>query len=71
MMNIQSKADLVKYCLENQVEIINFHYCGWDGRIKTLNFIVRDEEHLTNILEAGERAQVCSLLSRPGKAICT
>lgn len=61
MMNIQSKADLVKYCLENQVEIINFHYCGWDGRIKTLNFIVRDEEHLTNILEAGERVDGSSL----------
>ena len=60
-MNIQSKADLVKYCLENQVEIINFHYCGWDGRIKTLNFIVRDEEHLTNILEAGERVDGSSL----------
>ena len=61
MLNIKTKADLIRYCLDNQVEILNFHYCGWDGRLKTLNFVVRDEEHLTNILEAGERVDGSSL----------
>ena len=61
MMNVNSKADLIRYCLDNQIEILNFHYCGWDGRLKTLNFVVRDEEHLTNILEAGERVDGSSL----------
>lgn len=60
-MIANTKADLVKYCLENKVEVINFHYCGWDGRLKTLNFVIRDEEHLVNILEAGERVDGSSL----------
>ena len=51
----------MKYCIDNNVEVINFHYCGWDGRLKTLNFVVRDQEHLENILEAGERVDGSSL----------
>ena len=61
IMNVGSKAELVRYCIDNQIEILNFHYCGWDGRLKTLNFVVRDEEHLLNILEAGERVDGSSL----------
>lgn len=61
MMKIKTRAELVKYCIDNNVEILNFHYCGWDGRLKTLNFVVRDEEHLVNILEAGERVDGSSL----------
>ena len=61
MLNIKTKAELIQYCLDNKVEIFNFHYCGWDGRLKTLNFVVRDREHLTNILEAGERVDGSSL----------
>ena len=61
MLNIKSKAELVAYCIENQIEFIDFHYCGWDGRLKTLNFVVRDKAHLLNILEAGERVDGSSL----------
>lgn len=61
MLKIRSRADLIDYCLDNQVEILNFHYCGWDGRLKTLNFVIRDEAHLINILEAGERVDGSSL----------
>ncbi len=61
MLNIKTKADLVHYCLDNQVEFLDFHYCGWDGRLKTLNFVIRDQEHLLNILEAGERVDGSSL----------
>ena len=61
MLKIRTRAELVRYCLDNQVEVLNFHYCGWDGRLKTLNFVVRDEEHLLNILEAGERVDGSSL----------
>lgn len=56
-----TKSELVSYCIENKVEVINFHYCGWDGRLKTLNFVIRDNEHLLNILEAGERVDGSSL----------
>ena len=60
-MIAKTRAELVKYCLDNEVEVLNFHYCGWDGRLKTLNFVIRDKEHLENILEAGERVDGSSL----------
>ena len=56
-----TKQDIIRYCEENQVEFINFHYCGWDGRLKTLNFVVHSLEHLDSILSAGERVDGSSL----------
>ena len=56
-----TRADIVKYCVENNVEFINFHYCGWDGKLKTLNFVIQSREHLENILAAGERVDGSSL----------
>ena len=56
-----TRADIVRYCVENEVEFINFHYCGWDGKLKTLNFVIHSEEHLENILEAGERVDGSSI----------
>lgn len=60
-MIANNRAELVEYCLNQKVEVLNFHYCGWDGRLKTLNFVIRDKEHLENILEAGERVDGSSL----------
>jgi len=56
-----TREDIVKYCIKNQIEFINFHYCGWDGRLKTLNFVIQSEEHLESILSAGERVDGSSL----------
>lgn len=56
-----TRKDIVKYCVQNSIEFINFHYCGWDGRLKTLSFVINSEEHLENILEAGERVDGSSL----------
>jgi len=56
-----TRNDIIKYCTEKQVQFINFHYCGWDGRLKTLNFVINSYEHLQNILEAGERVDGSSL----------
>ena len=56
-----TREDIVKYCVENNVEFINFHYCGWDGRLKTLNFVIQGKEHLESILSAGERVDGSSL----------
>ncbi len=56
-----TRADIVRFCVENEVECINFHYCGWDSRLKTLNFVIQSQEHLENILEAGERVDGSSL----------
>ncbi len=56
-----TRADIVKYCSENDIRFINFHYCGWDGKLKTLNFVIHSVEHLENILAAGERVDGSSL----------
>lgn len=60
-MIAKTRSELIKYCLDQKVEVLNFHYCGWDGRLKTLNFVIRDKEHLENLLEAGERVDGSSL----------
>ncbi|MBQ0090057.1 MAG: glutamine synthetase [Prevotellaceae bacterium] len=56
-----TRKDIVNYCKENEIEFINFHYCGWDGKLKTLNFVIQSLEHLENILAAGERVDGSSL----------
>ncbi|MCD4773926.1 MAG: glutamine synthetase family protein [Bacteroidales bacterium] len=58
-----TKADLIKYVEDNNIEMINFRYVGWDLRLKTLNFIINDKEHLDTILTAGERVDGSSLFS--------
>ena len=56
-----TRADIIRYCEENEVEFVNFHYCGWDGKLKTLNFVIESAEHLEGILSAGERVDGSSL----------
>ena len=41
--------------------MLNFRYAGADGRLKTLNFIIKSRKHLDNILSAGERVDGSSL----------
>lgn len=60
-MIANTRAELIDYCLREKVEVLNFRYCGWDGRLKTLNFVIRDRDHLENILHAGERVDGSSL----------
>lgn len=60
-MIAKTKKQLIRYCVANKVEVLNFHYCGWDGRLKTLNFVLRDRLHLESLLEAGERVDGSSL----------
>ncbi|MCF6169612.1 MAG: glutamine synthetase family protein [Bacteroidales bacterium] len=56
-----TKSDLIRFIEDNDIEMINFRYAGWDGRLKTLNFIITSREHLDNILTAGERVDGSSL----------
>lgn len=56
-----TKADLIKYITENQIEMVNFRYVGADGRLKTLNFIINSLQHLDSILTYGERVDGSSL----------
>jgi len=56
-----TKSDIIRYILENEIEMLNFRYAGGDGRLKTLNFIVYDEEQLEEVLSSGERVDGSSL----------
>lgn len=56
-----TRNDLIRYVEDNDIEMINFRYVAWDGRLKALNFIVNNKEHLDTILSAGERVDGSSL----------
>lgn len=55
------KSDIIRYIIENGIEMLNFRYVGGDGRLKTLNFVVYDEEQLDEVLSSGERVDGSSL----------
>ncbi|MEG1499201.1 MAG: glutamine synthetase family protein [Bacteroidales bacterium] len=56
-----TKADLLRYVEEEEIEMINFRYVAGDGRLKTLNFVVNDLEYVNTILSCGERVDGSSL----------
>jgi glutamine synthetase len=58
-----TKADLIKYIEDNNIEMINFRYAGWDGRLKALNFIINSKRHVDSLLSMGERVDGSSLFS--------
>lgn len=58
-----TKADLIKYITENEIEMLNFRYIGGDGKLKTLNFVITDFEQLDGLLSCGERVDGSSLFS--------
>lgn len=58
-----TKADLIKYISDHDIETVNFRYCGWDGRLKTLNFVINSKSHLDKTLSYGERVDGSSLFS--------
>ena len=56
-----TKADIIRYIVENGVEMVNFRYAAADGRLKALNFIINDLDYLDTILTYGERVDGSSL----------
>lgn len=58
-----TRADIVRYIVNNGIEMVNFMYPAGDGRLKTLNFVINDLEHLESVLTAGERVDGSSLFS--------
>lgn len=56
-----TREDIIRYVLEQEIEMINFMYTGEDGRMKTLNFVINDMEYLKTILCCGERVDGSSL----------
>ncbi|GAB4322243.1 MAG: glutamine synthetase family protein [Bacteroidales bacterium] len=58
-----TKEDIIRYAEDHDITMINFRYCGWDGRLKTLNFVINSRQHLDSILSYGERVDGSSLFS--------
>jgi glutamine synthetase len=58
-----TRNDIILYCEENGIEMINFRYVAEDGRLKALNFVITSKEHLETILLQGERVDGSSLFS--------
>lgn len=56
-----TKADIIRYIAENEIEMVNLRYVGADGKLKTLNFIINSLGHLDSILTYGERVDGSSL----------
>ena len=50
-----TKADMIQYIEENQIQMVNFRYVAGDGKLKTLNFAVHSRDYLEQILSSGER----------------
>lgn len=50
-----TKSDIIRYVKENEIQMLNFMYLAADGRLKTLNFVISDEDYLDMILTYGER----------------
>lgn len=58
-----TKADLINYIENHNIEMVNLRYVGGDGRLKTLSFIINSREHLNGLLSSGERVDGSSLFS--------
>ncbi len=56
-----TRYDIIRYIEENEIEQVNFHYVGGDGKLKTLNFVISSKEYLESILATGERVDGSSL----------
>lgn len=56
-----TKADIIRYIKEKEIEMVNFMYPAADGRLKTLNFVINNEAYLDAILTCGERVDGSSL----------
>ena len=58
-----TKEDIIRFCAENRIEMVNFRYAAEDGKLKTLNFVISSMEHLDTILSDGERVDGSNLFS--------
>ncbi len=58
-----TKADLIRYIQDHNIEMLNFRYVAGDGRLKTLNFVISNKRYLDSILTTGERVDGSSLFT--------
>lgn len=58
-----TKTDIIHFIEENNIRMVNFMYPGGDGKLKTLNFVITNQQYLDTILTCGERVDGSSLFS--------
>ncbi len=58
-----TKHDIMKFIQEKDIQMLNFRYVADDGKLKSLNFVILNKDHLDEILTAGERVDGSSLFS--------
>lgn len=58
-----TKNDIIDFIIGNDIKMLNFRYVAEDGKLKTLNFVINDYEHLNTVLSTGERVDGSSLFS--------
>ncbi len=58
-----TRRDLIKFIIENGIEMLNFRYVAEDGKLKVLNFVINGVDHLDSVLSTGERVDGSSLFS--------
>jgi len=58
-----TKKDIMKFVEDKNIQMMNFRYVAGDGRLKTLNFVINNKDHLDQILSTGERVDGSSLFS--------
>lgn len=55
--------DIIRFVKHRGISMINFRYAAEDGKLKTLNFVPCNNDHLISILTGGERVDGSSLFS--------
>jgi glutamine synthetase len=58
-----TREDLLKFIEARGITMLNFRYVADDGKLKSLNFVPFNKDHLESILTAGERVDGSSLFS--------
>lgn len=58
-----TREDIIRFIEARGITMLNFRYVADDGKLKSLNFVPFNRDHLESILTAGERVDGSSLFS--------
>jgi glutamine synthetase len=58
-----TRDDIIRFIEARRIAMLNFRYVADDGKLKSLNFVPFNRDHLESILTAGERVDGSSLFS--------
>jgi glutamine synthetase len=63
-----TRDDIIRFIEAKGISMVNFRYVAEDGKLKNLNFVPHNRDHLESILTAGERVDGSSLFSFVGSS---